>query len=469
MQIKQVIYGIQTNGLMIKLIIDEKLETYTEKITEVLDLSFEYLGFQHEIIAGLMEIEEDDILMCYSLNRPKNREITDLIKYCKCSNIFFVSFNPDLYEKLTEAESKKLKKEFSTFHVLSPMPPDIQEKKDDFTRCFFYNFDLFGNIYQFSTYQVDSSNKPICNLLLNNFLTFIEECVDDDHCMIRKKMWPNNEKFAISLIAEIDRLYKWKSYSKTLKKIIKNLFSHPISAIKEYFTLNFKNDEPYWNFYLLEAIPKLTYCLLKNNSNFDPENLEVKKELFRINKNLVKADTENLPVKKNIFFPSEKEELFASFSSKDLMDGDYKIADESSAQTQISSLIDYAYQTNGAIGFSFRFSDLYDIKYSLNLIKKIVKIGHNPEIYFDSQKEIKTWLKKRKQLKFVTDKNIIEVASNFDIDQIVLEIMGNFEVETFTGCQLRTEDNLIYLSEIKKYTSINISLKKFYPLNKTFR
>ena len=298
---------------MIKLIIDEKLEIYTEKITEVLDLSFEYLGFQHEVIAGLMEIETDDILVCYSLNQPKNREIADLIRYCKCSNIFFVSFAPDLYDKLNESEFKKLKKEFSTFHVLSSEPPHIQEKKDTFTKCYFYNFDLFGNIYQFSNYQTDTSTKPICNLLLNNFLTLIKDCVDDEHCMIRKKMWPNNENFAISLIAEIDKLYKWTSYPQTLKKIVKNLFSHPISALKEYFTLNFKSDEPYWNFDLLESIPKLTYCLLKKNKNFDPDNLEIKKDLFRINRYLTKPNSEALPIKKIFSFQPRKRNYLHHF------------------------------------------------------------------------------------------------------------------------------------------------------------
>lgn len=455
---------------MIKLIIDEKLEIYMEKITEVLDLSFNFLGFQYEVISGLMDIKADDILICYSLNQPKTREIADLIKYCACSNLIFVSINPDLYDNLSADELKNLKKEFSNFHVLSAEAPHVQEKKDAFTQCYFYNFDLFGNIYQFANFQSDKSAKPICNLLLNDFLTLLTNiCSTDEFFMIRKKMWPNNEKFALSLIAEIDKLYKWKSYPQALKKILKGLFTHPVSALIEYFSLNFKNDEPYWNFEQLNNILGLTYCLLKNNKNFDSNDEEIKEELNKLGKNLIKPNLANLPIKKNILFPTEDAELFTAFSSSELMHGVYKISDEASAQTQVSTLIDYGYQANGAIGFNFRFSDLYDIKYSLNLLNKLVKIGTKPEIFYASQSEIKEWLKQRKQLKIIADKNIIEVASNVDIEQIVLEILGNYEVETFTGCQLRTEDNLIYLSEIKKYTSIKITLKKFYKLNKNFR
>ena len=66
----------------------------------------------------------------------------------------------------------------------------------------------------------------------------------------------------------------------------------------------------------------------------------------------------------------------------------------------------------------------------------------------------------------VADGNSVKILSNYDIERITLEIIGNYEVEFYTGCKLTINKNLLFISDIKKYSPVRITLKKFSRLNK---
>ncbi len=451
---------------MIKVIIDEKLDNYKKQIRDVIDLSFNYLGIQYEIISGLVEINVEDVLVCYSLQKPSTREITELIGLSASTNIFFITINLELYEKIGLSRLKSLKKEFHDFYILGNEPPTIEKKKGEFGNFFFYNFDLWGNLFQLANYQKNSS-IPVCNLLISDFLQLVKNCVsNDEFFLIRTKLWPENQKFALCLTAEIDKLYKWQSYSKTLKKILLNLFAHPLAALQEYFELNFKSEEPYWVFPLLQSIPNITYCLPAKNDNFDPQEKSVANQLSALEKQLIKLETKKLPTYKSFLFPLCYSEVSVCLNSSEFVKGGYKHLSESAAQALVATSIDNGHLAGGVTCLGFRFSDLYDIPYAFKILENLVKLGKKPAVYFADQNQIKSWLKLRQKIKWVVEQNKVKILSNYDIENLVLEIIGNYEVESHTGCTLRIEKNLLYISNIKKYTTATLTLKKFYRLNR---
>ncbi len=452
---------------MIKVIIDEKLDSYKKPIREIIDLSFNYLGVQYEVISGLVDINVEDVLVCYSKQKPSTREITELIGLSTSTNIFFITINLELYEKIELSRLKDLKKEFHDFYILGNEPPNIEKKKGDFGNFFFYNFDLWGNLFQLANYQKDSS-IPVCNMMLANFFQLVKDCVSsDEFFLIRTKLWPENQKFALCLTIEIDKLYKWKSYSKSLKSIILNLFIHPLAALREYLELNFKREEPYWLFPFLQSIPHLTYCLPASNDNFDPLEKSIADQMSALDKRLIKLETKELPTYKSFLFPPCYSEPFVCFNSRELKKSKYKQLSEAAAQTLISARINgCGYSSGGVACLGFRFSDLYDIPFSFRILKNLVELGKKSEIYFVDQNKIKSWLKVRQKIKWVVEQNSVKIISNYDIDNIVLEIVGNYEVEYHRGCNLRTEKNLLYISNIKKYSHATLTLKKFYRLNR---
>ncbi len=451
---------------MIKIIIDQKLENFRKQIHDIIDIGFGYLGLQYEIIARLTEIKQEDILVCYSLHKPSTREIGELISLSASTNIFFTTINLELYQKLSPSKLKSLKKEFHDFYILGAEPPSIDKPKGKFGNYFFYNFDLWGNLYQFAMHQKNSS-VPVCNLLLNHLLQKIKECiVNEEIFLIRSKLWPGNQKFALCLTAEIDKLYKWKSYSKTIKKILLNFFTHPLAASKEYLELNFKNEEPYWRFPWLQSIPHLIYCLPAKSQNYDPTEKDVARQLSLLNQQLIQLDGNNLPICKSFLYPPCYTQASVYLKSSEFKKGEYKFLSESAALALVSEHTDKAYQSGGVACFGFRFSDLYDIPYTLKILKKLLQLGKKTEVFFTSLDRVIDWLRVRQKLKWVADGNSVKILSNYDIERITLEIIGNYEVEFYTGCKLTINKNLLFISDIKKYSPVRITLKKFSRLNK---
>jgi len=444
---------------MIKIIIDEKLEIIKEKITDVCQNTFDYIGFPYQIISTLEEVKSSDILFCYSLRQPSPKEILELMNMSTTQNIFFFSANLDLYENISDTYLDTLKKEFYDTFVLSKIAPTIDHQRGKFFNKIFFNFDFFGNIYYFINLKNEFSDLPIVNKLIKILERQIIDILDKKLCFVKKRMWPNNQIYAMSLSATADKLHKWPSYSGAIKKIFSSFFLHPILSIKEYFALNFLEIEPYWNFDFFRKCSCITYYMNRKKiiSNLTLEDRNIYLDLVRIQnscENILKKKKE----KRNYLFPY-KNTLPITISTSDFRRSHFSYIKKQTADQIVENILENASKTEGLVSINFNFSDIYDIPYTKSLFDFCLTKTKSEKIYFASKNDILEWWKFRNSLKIVLNESKIELQSEYNINIFHLEVFGDFEVTSVSGCDFSANKKVIKLEKIKKNIKVEIRLK----------
>lgn len=266
--------------------IDHKLEKLYPEIKYTINFIFETLGYNYKYINNLGQLSKNDVFFTYAEIEPS----FDEVKTLSAGKILtFVPADPDLLNigmlntKAINSYKKKLSVN-SDFEIISK-----KDFADPFVRTSngksYYgklSFDIIGNIFfNIASYEQRNSRKKdelgrisdsasSFNLnakvpYVNELLFLLDNIIKDSYNVtnrnaIRKQQWPKAENQAVCLTHDVSYLSKW-SISSFIGSFFTDLLILPyvtksIPSLFEKFKFLFTNDEPYWNFEVVDEIYK---------------------------------------------------------------------------------------------------------------------------------------------------------------------------------------------------------------------
>ena len=270
------------------------------------DFLFNTIGVEYRYISDYSNLRKREIFFLYSTIKPTTRELENLdenriIFYVPAER--FLLKREDMDEDLIKAKmrSMKLHREFKILASNVVQEPINLRKINDLYFGYF-NFDLIGNLifflneYEYKKSKTefkdkhgnviedfirfnDSLDYPFINAIVWLVDKFLSEAVTQNkNFLIKKNFWPNNEKSAVALSHNVEKLQKWtffsliQSFFKDIKFFVtfkwNFMFRRLLGKIKYILT----NDEPYWNFFMINDIEeqnniKSTYFIGSEKEN----------------------------------------------------------------------------------------------------------------------------------------------------------------------------------------------------------
>jgi hypothetical protein len=266
---------------MIAIMIDRKLERYSEVIKYTFSFIFETLGYPFRFIDMIGELRKNELIFFYGLLEPSSEEKQ---QFTKNPTVFFIKAETDLLSagKFSQEEIIAKLQEIKLFSIV----PIISEKEFQYPLLTYkvndifwgqYNFDVIGNIFfHLSGYEdtvshphdihgnIPDNNLPLIgykgypyvNSLLWMIDSFLHEAVSNNPLsfLIKKELWPQGEEYAFAVSHNIDSLQKWHaanlitSFFTDLKLLIVFKWGTLFQNIKEKINYLITNFEVYWNF-----------------------------------------------------------------------------------------------------------------------------------------------------------------------------------------------------------------------------
>lgn len=275
---------------MITVMIDENLERFRSEVYYSLDFIFSTLGYSYRLINRLSEVGEREILLLYAVRQPS----MDDIRYIAQNRVvFFVPADASLLDN-SHRDFSKLKQQIrdvTIFHktpVLSAQDLEAPLERIHNETSYFgsFGFDFLGNIF----YHLSGSeeltdtrrdelgrrpdeydlflkyaHQPYVNELLYLFDSYLRQGVETTaRFLIRKDYWPSGQAKAVCFTHGVDALHKW-NMAEFVSSIIKDfglVLSSPAGWVRSCWSkvrFLFTNDEPYWNFDLIQQICRNHY------------------------------------------------------------------------------------------------------------------------------------------------------------------------------------------------------------------
>lgn len=264
---------------MISIYVDKQLNKYKKQIEYSLDYIFNIMGYDWKILEENDVPQKKETIIYYTSELPENETLEKLSKHFSLIIIFaekeFYCPGSFIGDKLKES-IKSFEIQKKTFPVISKKHFEypILLRKIQGYEYVSIEFDLIGNL--FFHLSEDELNHAICNetskshkfksafqdYYNNPFLArlavlldkTIQEFNKPENILVKKCIWPKNEKIAFTVSHNVDSLHKWK-VSEFLKSLFVNFFLFftlkwgiMIKQIVSQMVFSVSNIEPYWNF-----------------------------------------------------------------------------------------------------------------------------------------------------------------------------------------------------------------------------
>lgn len=265
---------------MISIYIDEPLKKYISQIRYSLEYLLNPIGFQWKILDSNDSPDKDDILIYYSQYLPEDDVIISLAKHL---TLIFIRAEKEFFTAGSFI-GDTLKDNICTLKLNKPIPiitrrqfeyPVSVLKLDSHTfGCI--EFDIIGNVFfhlsedefihKIETSKSNKKNEDssaffdyVDNPYLSRLSSLMEKTIlefhNDNQLLIRKCLWPKNEKIALALSHNVDSLHKWK-ISNQFKAFFINFYliitfkwGQFFKQLYSQFYYLITNKEPYWNFF----------------------------------------------------------------------------------------------------------------------------------------------------------------------------------------------------------------------------